>query len=176
MSERKFLNCIITEGVLLFLLGLFMLILPKVTPLSFGFIVSFSFISYGLYKAFNAFIMRNMSLHYIIEVLSGIMLASAGILLLFLPYVNLMLVIALTGCYFFLASLSSSSRTEQVKGILKLRGYGYFVSFIQFLFGLITVFILPSGAVWITGILISLDFLLSGTLLINMFFATKYSD
>ena len=175
MSERKFLNCIITEGVFLFLLGLFMLVLPKITPLSFGFIVSFAFISYGLYKAANAFIMRNMSLHYIIDIISGIVLALAGILLLLLPFVSLMYVIALTGCYFFLASLSSSSRTEQVKGVLKLRGYGYFISLIQFLFGLITIFILPSGAVWISGILISLDFLLSGMLLINMYLATKYS-
>ena len=36
MTEKKFLSCILTEGVLLSIIGLAMLMLPKITSLTFG--------------------------------------------------------------------------------------------------------------------------------------------
>ena len=174
MSEKKFLNCVITQGVFLFILGIFMLFLPKISIISFGAVLSFGFISYGGYKAINAFLMRNLSLHYVIDITAGLLLLFAGMLFLFIPEISLIQIIGLTGCYFLLESVSSSAFATQTAGVLKFRQCGYFTAFIQFLFGLITLFILPSGAIWLTGIMTGFDFLISGILTMNMFFATKY--
>ena len=50
MSEKRLLNFIFIEGALLTLLGLCVLILPKLTSISFGVMLSVAFIVYGFYK------------------------------------------------------------------------------------------------------------------------------
>ena len=174
MSEKKFLNCVMTQGVFLFILGILMLVLPKISPVSFGFMMSFSFIAYGGYKAINAFIMKNLSLHYILDIVAGILLLAAGILFLFVPEISLIQIIGLAGCYFLLESVSSSAFATQTAGVLKFRHLGYFSAFIQFLFGVITLFILPSGAIWLVGVMAGFNFLFSGMFIVNMYFATQY--
>ena len=47
MTEKKFLSFVLVEGILLMVLGIAMLILPKLTTITFGFLLSLSFIIYG---------------------------------------------------------------------------------------------------------------------------------
>ena len=74
MSEKSFLNSIIVEGSVLMLLGLCILILPKLTTLSFGVMLSAAFISYGIYKIINSIINRNYHQCFILSLLLGIFL------------------------------------------------------------------------------------------------------
>ena len=53
MSESKFLSCVLTESLLMLSLGLCMLIIPKITIVSFGLMMCLSFIIYGGYKVIN---------------------------------------------------------------------------------------------------------------------------
>ena len=56
MSEKRLLNLIFIEGLLLTILSLCILILPKLTTLTFGVMLSVAFITYGIYKIITAFI------------------------------------------------------------------------------------------------------------------------
>ena len=68
MTEKRFLSFLLTEGILLAALGLGMLILPKITTISFGLMLCLSLIIYGGYKIINAFFTRNYSRHFILNI------------------------------------------------------------------------------------------------------------
>ena len=56
MTEKRFLVLSFMEGVLLTVLGLCVLILPKLTSLTFGVMLSAAFTVCGLYKIIETFI------------------------------------------------------------------------------------------------------------------------
>ena len=175
MSEKTFYSCILTEGVFSFILGICLLLLPKITPLSFGFVLNFALIAYGGYKAINAYCMKNLSLHYILTAVSGVCLFLSGILLMFFSVVSLVQIIAIIGVYFLLESISTSALAFQTNSVLKCFQSFYIISFLQLLFGIVTIFILPSAAIWIASLMLSFDLLFFGIVLINVYFATIYS-
>ena len=61
MTEKRFLSYVLTEGILLTILGLAMLMLPKVTTITFGMMICLAFIIYGGYKAINGILTRSSS-------------------------------------------------------------------------------------------------------------------
>ena len=174
MTEKNFLNCLFTESVLLVALGLGMLILPKVSSVSFGFMLCLAFITYGGYKCINAFLTRNFSIHYILDIIAGLILFLDGLILYFAPIFNVMIIFALAGVYLILESISSSALGFQSRNILYLWKTLFFVSVMQFIFGLIVIVILPSAALWLVGILIGVDFLIGGITKLNLYLSTKY--
>ena len=56
MTENRFLGCTFIEGIILTVLVLCILILPKLTSMTFGVMLSLAFIAYGIYKIVSAFI------------------------------------------------------------------------------------------------------------------------
>ena len=69
MSESRFLKFVLIESILLLILGLSMLILPKITMISFGFMMCLSFVVYGGYKLISALMTRFFSRHYILDII-----------------------------------------------------------------------------------------------------------
>ena len=61
MTEKRFLSYVLIEGILLSALGLGMLMLPKITTISFGLMLCLTFVVYGGYKVINAILTRNYS-------------------------------------------------------------------------------------------------------------------
>ncbi len=174
MSENRFLSFILTESILLLCLGLGMLILPKVTIISFGFMMCFSFITYGGYKVINAILTRNFSRHYILDIILGLILFIDGVLLISAPFFDIMLILGLAGVYFILKSISSSSFSIQTRKTLNFWWMCFFLIVPEFLFGIIVIIMLPSAALWLLGILTGMDFILSGMIYLNMYISTKY--
>ena len=174
MSENKFLSYVLTEGVLLLCLGLGMLILPKVSMISFGFMMCLSFIIYGGYKVISAILTRNFSRHYILDIIVGLLLFINGVLLFAAPIFDIMLIIGVAGVYFILKSVSSAAFTVQTRKTLNFWWMSLFLAILEFLFGIIVIIMLPSAALWLIGILTGLDFILSGMVYTNMYISTKY--
>ena len=174
MSENRFLNFVLTESILMLILGLCMLILPKVTMISFGFMMCLSFIGYGSYKIISAILTKNFSGHYILDIIVGLTLAANGILLFVLHVLDIMLIIGLAGIYFILKSLSSSSFAVQTRKTLNFWWMCLFLAILELFFGFIVIVLLPSAALWLIGILTGLDFILSGMIYMNMYISTKY--
>ena len=100
MPEKKFLNYIFIEGAILTFTALCILIIPKITELSFGIMLSSGFIVYGFYKIINSVFNKNYLRGYLTEMLLGIFLSIIGVLLLFVPRVSILWLIAMTGIYF----------------------------------------------------------------------------
>lgn len=174
MTEKKFLSFVLIEGILLAALGLGMLMLPKITTISFGLMLCLAFIIYGGYKAINAFLTRNYTRHYIFNIMVGLLLLVVGIFLFMAPMFNLVLITGLIGVYFLLESISSVAFAVQNKNTLYFWKADIFVAFLQFLLGIIIILGLPSTALWVVGVLAGVNFLLAGMVLISMYISTKY--
>lgn len=174
MTESRFLSYILTESILLLSLGLGMLILPKVTMISFGLIMCISFIAYGGFKIITSFVTKNFSKHYVLDIFTGLVLALSGILMFITHILDIMWIIGFTGVYFILKSLSSSSFMVQTRKTLNFWWLCLFLAIVELLFGFITIVLLPSAGLWLIGILAGIDFILSGIVYMNMYISTKY--
>lgn len=175
MTEKKFLSCTLIEGILLAILGLSMLMLPKITTITFGMMICLAFIVYGGYKAINAFITRHYTRHFILNIILGLILVGVGLFLFIAPMFNLVIITSAIGVYFFLESISTSAFAIQNRKTLYFWWANIPVAIMQFLLGLIIIVGLPSTALWIIGILAGINFLITGMVLISMFISTKYT-
>lgn len=174
MTERKFLSFIFTESVVLIVLGLSMLLLPKLTTITFGLMLCLVFIIYGGYKAINAFFTRTYSRHFLFNIFVGILLLAIGLLLFFKPMFNLILITSLIGTYFILESISTTAFALQTRSNVSFWWSNLFVSAFQMFLGLLILIGLPSTALWIIGILAGLNFLFAGLTMLNVYMSSKY--
>ena len=174
MTEKKFLSFILTEGIILTLLGLGMLMLPKLTSLTLGIMICIGFFVYGIYKAVNAFLTRNYTRHFILNMFLGIVLAVLGVLLFFAPRFNLLLITAVIGVYFLLESISSTAFAVQTRKTLYLWWTNLFIAILQFLIGFIIIMGLPGTSFWVVGMLAGINFLTAGMIMISLFISNKY--
>lgn len=174
MTEKRFLSYVLIEGILLLVLGLGMLMLPKITTISFGLMLCLTFVVYGGYKVINAILTRNYSRHFILNILAGLLLFLVGVFLFMAPMFNLILITSAIGVYFILESISSTAFAVQNKNTLYFWWLEILVGVMQFLLGLIVILGLPSTALWVVGILAGVNFLIAGIVLISMYLSTKY--
>lgn len=174
MTEKRFLSFVLMEGVLLMMLGIAMLLLPKLTTITFGLLLCLSFVIYGGYKAINAFLTRNYSRHFVLNMFIGLLLLAIGVVLFAAPVFSLMLITSIIGVYFLIESISSTAFAVQNKKTLYFWWADLLVGILQFLLGLIILIALPSTALWVVGILVGINFLIAGMVMISMYISTKY--
>ncbi len=174
MTEKRFLSFVLVEGILLSALGLAMLMLPKITTISFGLMLCLTFIIYGGYKVINAILTRNYSRHFVLNIVAGALLFLTGVFLFMAPMFNLILITSAIGVYFILESIASIAFAVQNKNTLYFWWLEILVGIMQFLLGLIIVLGLPSTALWVVGILAGINFLIAGVVFISMYLSTKY--
>lgn len=174
MTEKRFLSFVLIEGILLSVLGLGMLVLPKITTISFGLVLCLTFIVYGGYKVINAILTRNYSRHFVLNIVTGLLLFLTGVFLFMAPMFNLLLITSAIGVYFILESISSIAFAVQNKNTLYFWWLAILVGVMQFLLGLIIILGLPSTALWVVGVLAGINFLIAGVVFISMYLSTKY--
>ena len=173
MTEKRFLSFVLIEGILLSVLGLGMLVLPKITTISVGLMLCLMFIVYGGYKVINAILTRNYSRHFVLNIVTGLLLFLTGVFLFMAPMFNLLLITSAIGVYFILESISSIAFAVQNKNTLYFWWLAILVGVMQFLLGLIIILGLPSTALWVVGVLAGINFLIAGVVLISMYISTK---
>ena len=173
MSEKKFLCFIFIEGIILTFLGLCVLILPKLTSLTFGVMLSSAFLAYGLYKIIVTIFNRKNISSIIWNIFLSVLVFTIGLLLLFVPKINLLWLISLTGVYFLLESISAMVFTSQIKNVLNTIGCKYFSVLILFLIGLIIVITVPIMPFWVVALLSGIAFLIKGMSKITLFLINK---
>lgn len=175
MSEKRFLNFICIEGTILTVLGLCILILPKLTSLTFGVMLASAFIAYGAYKVINAIINRHFSKHFICEMLLGIFLAIIGILLFLVPKISLLWLIALTGVYFLIQSIAATAFIAQIRSVFNNGGCKYLSATVLFLAGLMIILGLPVMSFWVVAMISGIAFLIKGMAKITLALVNKNS-
>ncbi len=173
MTEKRLLSFIITEGVLAVILGLCLLILPKMTMLTFGFILSITFIIYGGYRIISSVLTRNYSMYFMLNFFAGVILLLSGGILFFAPVVDVMLISSALGVYFILTSLSVSAFGIRGSGIIEGQKLLFILSSFEIIWSLIVITTLSSSALWLAGIIAGFDFIFSGIAFINVYFLTN---
>ncbi len=162
MSEKRLLNFIFIEGLLLTILGLCILILPKLTSLTFGVMLSVAFIAYGLYKIIISFINKNYISNILWCIFMGVYILTIGILLLLVPKISLLWLIALIGVFFLLESISSAAFMAKVRSMFNFIGCKGFAAMVLFLIGLIIILGLPVMSFWVVALLSGIALLIKG--------------
>lgn len=162
MSEKRLLNFIFIEGLLLTVLGLCVLILPKLTSLTFGVMLSIAFITYGAYKTLISFINRSYLSNIIWSIFMGVYILTIGILLLLVPKISLLWLIALIGIFFILESVSSIAFMAKVRSMFNFIGCKGFSAMVMFFMGLIIVLGLPVMSFWVVALLSGIAILIKG--------------
>lgn len=175
MSEKRFLNFIFLEGLILTILGLCILIIPKLTELSFGVMLSCAFVAYGIYKIINSALNKNFVRHFLMELFLGAHILIIGILLLFVPRINLLWLIALIGVYFLLESISTSAFISQIRTIYNFLGCKFVSALIMALIGLLIIISLPAMSFWMVAMLCGIGFVIKGMSKIVLYNANKYN-
>ncbi len=173
MSEKRFLNFIFLEGLLLTILGLCILILPKLTSVTFGVMLSVSFIAYGAYKLIASFINRNYAINFIWNIFLAVFIMTVGILLLFVPKISLLWLIALIGVYFLLESISSAAFISYIRKVFDFGGYKFFSACILFLIGLIIIIGLPVMSFWVVAVMSGIALLIKGMVKNTIYLANR---
>ena len=162
MFEKRLLNCIMIEGIMLMVLSLCILIIPKLTTLSYGVMLSGALITYGIYKIIHSIVNKNYGLGKIFCITMGVFLAAVGILILFVPKINLLWLIALIGVYFLLESISSIVHAFKFRSAYHFWGCKLVSAVILFLIGLIIILGLPVISFWMVTMLSGTGLLLKG--------------
>lgn len=173
MSERKFLTFMFIEGLLLFVLGLCVLILPKLTSLTFGVMLSASFIAYGIYKTIRSILNRRYGYNVLFEIFLGLFITTIGILLLLVPKINLLWLIALIGVYFLFDSIAGSAFVSQIRNNFNFWGCKMFSVAISFLVGLIIILGVPLMSFWAVATLSGIALMVKGMSKISLNFANR---
>lgn len=162
MPEKRLLNCIMIEGIMLIILSLCILIIPKLTTLSYGVMLSAALITYGLYKIINSFVNKSNRIGMAFCILMGLFITIIGILILFVPKINILWLMALIGVYFILESISSSVFAMKLRNIYPFWGCKLFSAVILFFIGLFIIMGIPIMSFWMVTLLSGIGFLIEG--------------
>ena len=173
MSEKNFLSCIFVDGLLITLLGLGIIIIPKLTDFSSGIVLSIAFIAYGIYKIIKTILSRSAETAIGLNIIIGIFVTLIGLLLLFVPNINILWLIALIGIYFILESISIISFVSQIKNVYNFWGYKMFTAIFLFLIGLIIILGLPMISFWLVTLLSGIGYVLKGYAKISLYLMNK---
>ncbi|MBE7702893.1 MAG: hypothetical protein E7Z89_02450 [Cyanobacteria bacterium SIG28] len=173
MSERRFLGFVFIESLILITLGLCVLILPKLTSLTFGVMLSSAFIAYGLYKIIFAFVNRNYALNILWRVFLGAFVLTLGILLLLVPKISLLWLIALIGVYFLLESISLTAFISHIENMFNFMSCKYFGAIVLFTVGLAIVVGLPIMSFWLVAMLSGIALLIKGMSKLTLYLTNK---
>lgn len=174
MTEKRFLNFVLIEGILLSVLGVCMLMLPKVTSLTFGLLICIGLIVYGIYKIAHAIVTRNYERHFVLNIVIGAVLAVLGIVLLSVPQINLLIITSIIGVYFLVESISNTAFAVQTRKSMSMWWVVLLIAIMQFLMGLIIIIGLPMTSLWVVGMLLGINFLVTGMGLISFWLSNKY--
>ena len=173
MSEKKFITGIFIEGLILTVLGLCTLIIPKLTTLSYGVMLSIVFMAYGLYKILHSVFYKNYAPAFLYCLLLGSFVFVLGVLLLFVPDINLLWLIALTGVYFLLESISLKTFAAQIRNMYGFWIYVLLASCIIYLSGLIIILGIPVMSFWLVTVISGICFLVKGTAKLSVYFINR---
>ncbi len=175
MLEKRFLNFVGMDGIFMLILGIIMLVLPKITSMAIAVVLSVILAAYGIYRIVNSIIERKYIRHVFLNIAIGVLLLLSGIFLFFYPVFNLLIITSAIGVYFILESIASTAFAFETRGLVNMWWINLISGALQFLLGFIIIIGLPQTALWTVGILLGISLLVTGMSMLTVFMATKFS-
>lgn len=173
-NYSKCLSFFVAEGIIFTILGILMLFMPIVTSYAAGLIISILLFIGGLYKFVNSIINRNFLSKLVLSIIIGLLMISAGVILIIHPMINMFLLTIILATYFILEGINSLNFAVQNRDLLNYWWLSVVVSLIQFMLAAIILASLPFSALVTVGLLLSVDFIFSGLTLLGLSSTCKY--
>lgn len=160
---------LLSDGIFLIIIGMLMIYLSQATTVIFAFILSIGMFFLGLYKIINSIISRNEISTVFISVIGGLLLSIIGGYLIFHPIFNTLVLTIGTAIYFLVESINSISFAISSKGFKQIFWIGLFAGVSQLLLAIMIILGLPDIAIWLIGMLLGINFILSGITEISLY-------
>ena len=165
MLRQLFYKCenyFLAEGIVFTILGVMMIVLPRITTFTTALIVSVLLFVGGLYKFVNSLILRKEISNFWLSIAISILMMATGIYLTLNPLFNIFILTAIIGTYFLLRGINSSVFSIKNRHYLNFWWLGLLTAGLQFILAAIILASLPFGAMWTIGILLGVEFIFSG--------------
>lgn len=168
--SRDFL---LTEGIFLILIGLFMIYMSQVTTFFFAFLLSIGLFFIGIYRTVNSIITRRDIPNPFLAIMSGILLALTGLYLILHPVFNTIVLTVAAAMFFIIESVNSFSVAILSKGFKQIFWAALLTGIVQVAMAMIIILGLPYTALWLIGLLIGISFVFSGVTAISVYSYSK---
>ena len=168
-TVKRFCNTFLVEGVFLLVIGMLLLVLPQVSTMALGLVISVALIIGGIYKFISSVIRRDEIEKSWLSAMIALLMIVTGVYLTIRPLFSLFVLTMAVGLYFVLEGVNSMIMAFEGKGVLKHWWVGIFAGLAQFALAFIILFGLPGTALYTIGILIGVSMLLSGIALISVY-------
>ena len=172
-SLQSFFKLFLAEGILIFLLGLLIVIIPQFTTFVLAILLSCGLVIIGAYKFLNSILMRKNIRHAFLSGITALLMITIGVYLTLNPFFNVVFLTIGIGVYFILEGINSLIIAIQNRHKLKYWWLTFIFSIIQFTLAIIIIFGLPLTAFWTIGILIGVNLMFNGLGLISIYLNTK---
>ena len=166
---KRFCNTFLVEGVFLMILGLLLLLLPKISTLALSIMISAALVFAGIYKLVSSVIRRDEIEKAWLSVIIALLMIFSGAYLTIRPLFSILLFTMIVGVYFVLEGVNSVVIASESKGILRHWWVGLMVGLLQFVLALLILFGLPTTALYTLGILIGTNMVLSAIALFSVY-------
>ena len=175
MLERRFLNFVGMDGIFMLILGVVMLVLPKITSMAIAAVLAIILAAFGIYRIVNSILERKYIRHVFLNIAIGLLLLLSGIFLFFYPVFNLLIITSAIGVYFILESLASIAFAFETRGLVNMWWMNLISGLLQFFLGFVIIIGLPQTALWTAGMLLGVSLLVTGMSMLTVFMATKFA-
>lgn len=172
-SIKRFYNSFLVEGLFLLIVGALLMILPAVSTLAVGFIISVGLILVGIHKLINSIIRRDEIDKSWLSMLIALLLIVTGIYLTVKPFISLLLLTMGVALYFILEGINAITLSIKTRKILKYWWIGILTGLLQFALAFIIIFGLPTTALITLGILIGINMIFTGINFISVYAGAK---
>ncbi|MDD3236712.1 MAG: DUF308 domain-containing protein [Candidatus Gastranaerophilales bacterium] len=172
-APKKFFNLVLSEGILLIILGMLIIILPQITTFALAILLSVGLILIGIYKFINSIMLRHAIQNPWLSMIIALIMIAGGLYLTVNPFFNVFVLTLTIGIYFILEGINSISIAISQKDFVNYWWLALVGALVQFVLAFIIIFGLPYTALWTIGILIGVNMLFSGLTLISLYMGTK---
>ena len=170
---KKHHNFFLTEGIFALVIGILMLVLPAVSSIAIGVIVSVGLILVGIHKLISAIVRRKETGKAWIQMLIAVILIGTGIYMTMNPMFNLLVLTIGIALYLIFEGISSMSIAIEERRILKYWWMGIVAAIVQFFLAFLIIYMLPAAAILTIGILVGINLIFTGISLISFYAGTK---
>lgn len=166
-------NLLISEGIFLIIIGLFIIYMSQAATLFFSLLLSIGLFFIGIYRTINAIVTRKDIATPFIAIMSGLLLSIIGLYLILNPLFNSMVLTIGIALFLIVESVNSFSTAVSVKGFKQLFWIALSTGIVQLLLAIIIIWGLPYTALWLLGMIIGINFVFSGISCISGYIYSK---
>jgi len=172
---KKLFNTLLSEGVFLVILGILIMLIPQIVTLGATLVISIGLIIAGIHRLISSIILRKDLENPWLSSLVGILLVVTGVYMTAKPLFSILILTLAIGIYFIFDGVHTLALAIQNRHLTSGTGMamGIAAALVQFLLAFLIIFGLPGTALWVIGLLVGVNMLVSGIAMISIYSGGK---